>query len=145
MAAWTKPSSSCAHPSVELTVRLPQTLCERIRAAPALRNLKITDLVFAEIDHQLPLGQEPDLARASTSAPLALAKIDLEERSLELKLRLKGKSAVDLLDYKRAHQALNDQELDLEVLVQSMLARFMETDKGFQAWRKAQPPNGAAS
>jgi hypothetical protein len=81
------------------------------------------------------------MAKSPAPAPLALAKIELEEKSLEVKLRLKGRSAVDLLDYKRAHQALNDQEVDVELLVQSMLARFIETDKGFQAWRKANPPN----
>ena len=80
------------------------------------------------------------MAKSPAPTPLALAKIELEEKSLEVKLRLKGRSAVDLLDYKRAHQALNDQEVDVELLVQSMLARFIETDKGFQAWRKANPP-----
>lgn len=80
------------------------------------------------------------MAKPPAPTPLALAKIELEEKSLEVKLRLKGRSAVDLLDYKRAHQALNDQEVDVELLVQSMLARFIETDKGFQAWRKANPP-----
>ena len=48
------------------------------------------------------------MAKPPTPAPLALAKIDLEEKTLEVKLRLKGKPAVDLMDYRRAHQALND-------------------------------------
>jgi hypothetical protein len=78
------------------------------------------------------------MAKAPSPTPLALPKIELEEKSLEVKFRLKGRSAVDLLDYKRAHQALNDQEVDIE-LAQSMLAKFIETDKGFQAWRKANP------
>jgi hypothetical protein len=80
------------------------------------------------------------MAKSPATIPLALAKIELEEKSLEVRLRLKGRSAVDLLDYKRAHQALNGQDVDVELLVQSMLARFIETDKGFQAWRKANPP-----
>jgi hypothetical protein len=79
------------------------------------------------------------MAKSPAPTPLALPKIELEEKSLEVKFRLKGRSAVDLLDYKRAHQALNDQDVDIEVLVQSMLAKFIETDKGFQAWRKANP------
>ena len=79
------------------------------------------------------------MAKTPAPAPLALAKVELEEKSLEVKFRLKGRAAVDLLDYKRAHQALNDQDLDIEILVQSMLARFIETDKGFQAWRKTHP------
>ena len=79
------------------------------------------------------------MAKAPSPTPLALPKIELEEKSLEVKFRLKGRSAIDLLDYKRAHQALNEQDVDIELLVQSMLAKFIETDKGFQAWRKAQP------
>jgi hypothetical protein len=79
------------------------------------------------------------MAKTRTATPLALPKIELEEKSLEVKFRLKGRAAIDLLDYKRAHQALNDQDVDIEVLVQSMLAKFIETDKGFQAWRKANP------
>ena len=79
------------------------------------------------------------MAKSPAPTPLALTKIELEEKSLEMKFRLKGRAAVDLLDYKRAHQALNDQEVDIELLVQSMLAKFIETDKGFQAWRKANP------
>ena len=84
------------------------------------------------------------MAKPPAPAPLALAKIDLEEKTLEVKLRLKGKPAVDLMDYRRTHQALNDQELDVELLVQSMLTRFMELDRGFQAWRRAHPPVEAA-
>ena len=48
------------------------------------------------------------MAKAPSPTPLALPKIELEEKSLEVKFRLKGRSAVDLLDYKRAHQALNE-------------------------------------
>ena len=79
------------------------------------------------------------MAKTRTATPLALPKIELEEKSLEVKFRLKGRAAIDLLDYRRAHQALNEQDVDIEVLVQSMLAKFIETDKGFQAWRKANP------
>jgi hypothetical protein len=82
------------------------------------------------------------MAKPPTPAPLALPKIELEEKSLEVKFRLKGRAAVDLLDYRRAHEALNGQAVDIEVLAPSMLARFIETDKGFQAWRKANPARG---
>jgi hypothetical protein len=45
------------------------------------------------------------MAKSPALAPLALPKIELEEKSLEVKFRLKGRSAVDLLDYKRASGA----------------------------------------
>lgn len=51
-----------------------------------------------------------------------------------MEVRLKDRAAVALMDYRRAHQALNDQAVDIELRVQSMRARFMETDKGFLAW-----------
>jgi len=79
------------------------------------------------------------MAKTPAQTSLALAKIELEETALELKLKLKGRPAIDLLDYRRAHQALNDQTVEIELLVQSMIARFIETDKGFQMWRKAHP------
>lgn len=71
--------------------------------------------------------------------PLALAKIDLEEKSLEVRLRLKGKAAVDLADYQRAYQAANGQAVEAEPLVLHILAAFIDADRGFQAWRKANP------
>ena len=83
------------------------------------------------------------MAKTPTPAPLALAKIDLEEKSLEVRLRLKGKPAVDLMDYLRAYQALNG-PIEAEPLVQSILTTFIEADKGFQSWRKANPARAAA-
>ncbi len=71
--------------------------------------------------------------------PLALAKIDLEEKSLEVRLRLKGKAAIDLADYQRAYQAANGQAVEAEPLVLHILAAFIDADRGFQAWRKANP------
>ncbi len=82
------------------------------------------------------------MAKTPTPAPLALAKIDLEEKSLEVRLRLKGKAAVDLMDYRRAYQALNG-PIEAEPLVQSILGAFIEADKGFQSWRKANPARAA--
>ena len=84
------------------------------------------------------------MARSASPAPLALPKIDLEEKSLEVRLRLKGKAAVDLADYQRAYQALNGAPIEAEPLIQSILAAFIEADRGFQAWRKANPPGSAS-
>jgi hypothetical protein len=72
----------------------------------------------------------------SPAPALALPKIDLEEKSVELRLRLKGKAAVDLIEYQRAYQALNGETIEAEPLVVHILATFIEADRGFQAWRK---------
>ena len=71
-----------------------------------------------------------------TKTTLALPKIDLEEKTTDLKLRLKGKLAVDLADYLRAYVETNGQPVELDQLVPHMLATFIEADRGFQAWRK---------
>ena len=55
----------------------------------------------------------------------------------DLRLRLKGKLAVDLADYLRAYAETNGgHAIELEQLVPHMLAAFIDADRGFQAWRK---------
>ena len=68
---------------------------------------------------------------------LALTRIETEEKTTDLKLRLKGKLAVDLADYLRAYVETNGQSVDLDQLVPHMLATFIEADRGFQTWRKS--------
>ena len=79
-----------------------------------------------------------------TKPTLSLAKIDLEEKVTDLRLRLRGKLAVDLVDYQRAYAQSNAQEIALEQLVPHILSTFMEAYRGFHAWRKANPVSGAA-
>ena len=71
------------------------------------------------------------------STTLALARIETEEKTTDLKLRLKGKLAVDLADYRRAYVETNGQSVELDQLVPHMLATFIEADRGFQTWRKS--------
>ena len=71
------------------------------------------------------------------STTLALTRIETEEKTTDLKLRLKGKLAVDLADYLRAYVETNGQSVDLDQLVPHMLATFIEADRGFQTWRKS--------
>ena len=68
---------------------------------------------------------------------LALPEIDLEEKVVEVKLRLKGPAAVELLDYQRAYKALKGKAVELDPMVAGVVHAFIEADKGFQAWRKA--------
>ena len=71
---------------------------------------------------------------------LALGRIDLEEKVTDLRLKLRGKLAVDLADYQRAFAQSNAQQIELDQLVPHILSTFIEADRGFQAWRKANPP-----
>ena len=67
---------------------------------------------------------------------LALPKLDTEEKSLDVRLRLKGKAGVDLADYQRAYAAENG-PIETELMVAHILATFIEADRGFQAWRRS--------
>ncbi len=73
---------------------------------------------------------------------LALPRIELEEKTTDLKLRLKGRIAVGLADYLRAYGEANG-AIDLDLLVPHMLGAFMDADRGFQAWRRAASGGGS--
>ena len=115
---------------------------------PAPGQVKVGDEVHSAKNIVIATGSEPsslpgvtvdeETVVTSTGA-LALGKIDLEEKTTDLRLKLKGKLAVDLADYQRAFAQANDQSLELDQLVPHILAAFIDADKGFQAWRKAQP------
>ncbi len=82
------------------------------------------------------------MAKAPTT--LALPKLDREEKTLDLRLRLKGKAAVDLLDYQKLYEADHGESLETELLIQHILATFLDRDKAFQARRKAAPAGGSS-
>lgn len=71
--------------------------------------------------------------------PIALGKLDLEEKTLEVKLRFKGKAAQDIADYQRAYQAAHGSGVEAEPLILNIVQGHIDGDKGFQAWRKANP------
>ena len=71
------------------------------------------------------------MAKAQTNT-LALARIDTEEKLLDVRLRLKGKAALDLADYQRAYAATTGESVEPETLILHILAAF-------QTWRKANP------
>ncbi len=75
----------------------------------------------------------------SPSPPIALAKLDLDEKSLEVRLRFKGKPASDVIDYLRAYQAAHGHAVEAEPLILKIVHDHIEADKGFQAWRRANP------
>jgi hypothetical protein len=76
------------------------------------------------------------VARPSTTS-LAISRIETEEKTTDLRLRLKGRLAVDLADYLRAYAETNGgHAVELDQLVPHMLAAFIEADRGFQSWRR---------
>jgi hypothetical protein len=84
------------------------------------------------------------VARTSTTS-LAVTRIETEEKTTDLRLRLKGKLAVDLADYLRAYVETNGgHAVELDQLVPHMLAAFIEADRGFQTWRKSANSKAAA-
>jgi hypothetical protein len=82
------------------------------------------------------------MARPSALS-LSVPRIDTEEKTTDLRLRLKGKLAVDLADYLRAYVETNGQTVELDQLVPHMLATFMDADRGFQSWRKTAASSGS--
>lgn len=83
------------------------------------------------------------MARKPTSG-LALSKIDTDDRTTDLKLRIKGKLSADLQAYAQAYQDTHGQPIELEILAIHMLADYIANDRGFQAWRKGQQAKAAA-
>ena len=71
-----------------------------------------------------------------TPSSLALPKFDREEKSLDLRLRLKGRSALDLLEYQKAYETDHGESIDTDLLAQHIIATFLERDRAFQARRK---------
>lgn len=72
-----------------------------------------------------------------TPPELAIPKLDKEEKSLDLRLRLRGRAALDLIDYGKAYEATHGEPIDPELLAQHIIATFLERDRAFQTRRKA--------
>lgn len=79
------------------------------------------------------------MAKAPTA--LALPKLDREEKVLDLKLRLKGRAAVDLAEYQKAYETDHGEKIETDLLAQHIIATFLERDKAFQARLKTAAPS----
>ncbi len=85
-------------------------------------------------------------AQKPSKAPkpaVALAKVTLHDKILELKVKLTGEAAVLFADYQRAYQVQHGEAVDQGVLASQMLAAFIDADRGFAAWRRANPESAA--
>ena len=69
-------------------------------------------------------------------ASLALPKLDKEEKTLDLRLRLKGRAAVDYLEYQKAYEAAHGEAIDSELLAQHIIVTFLARDRAFQTFRR---------
>jgi hypothetical protein len=89
----------------------------------------------------LSLTIEPPRARAPKPA-VAISRIGAEPAPLEIKVRLTGDLAQAFKDYQRAYQARHGEPVEAGLLTAQMIAAFIEADRGFLAWRKANPEAG---
>ena len=80
----------------------------------------------------------PNGARAGKPI-VALGKIGGSAPPVELKIRLTGDIAATFADYQRAYHQAHGEAPDKDALGGHMLAAFMESDKGFAAWRRTNP------
>jgi hypothetical protein len=71
--------------------------------------------------------------------PVGLGKIEREEKTVEVRLRFKGRAAADLLDFQRAYQARHSEAVDPGPLVQHIVQTHIDADEGFQSWRRENP------
>jgi hypothetical protein len=86
------------------------------------------------------LPPTPETARGRAPKPaVLLPKISAECAPLEIKARLTGELASAFKDYQRAYQVRHGEPIEAGVLAAQMVAAFIETDRGFHAWRKANP------
>jgi hypothetical protein len=80
-----------------------------------------------------------------SSAPVALARIETDDQSVDLRLKLRGRLATELGAYREAYAEAHGHPVDLETLAPQMLAAFMASDRGFQTWRKRRSQERAAT
>lgn len=81
----------------------------------------------------------------SAARPVALARIETDDQSVDLRLKLKGKLASELAAYREAYAEAHGHPVDLETLAPQMLASFMAADRGFQGWRRRRSQEREAS
>lgn len=85
---------------------------------------------------------EPSRGRAPKPA-VALSKLGGALPPIELKVRLAGEMAAAFADYQRAYQLTHGEAADPGALASQMVTAFIESDRGFVAWRKHNPDTGA--
>lgn len=81
----------------------------------------------------------------SAAKPVALARIETDEQTVDLRLKLKGKLGAELNAYRDAYAEAHGHPVDLETLAPQMLAGFMANDRGFQGWLKRRNQDREAS
>lgn len=81
----------------------------------------------------------------SAAKPVGLARIETDDQSVDLRLKLKGKLAAELAAYREAYAEAHGQSVELESLAPQMLASFMAADRGFQSWLRSRSRQGEPS
>ena len=68
----------------------------------------------------------------------------MEVPEQKVRLRLPGRLAADLEDYRELYARVHGQEIEMPALIEGMLEQFLESDRAFQRYRKrsARRPEG---
>jgi hypothetical protein len=81
-----------------------------------------------------------------TGSTIKLRPQEPEIPERKVRLRLPGRLAADLDDYRALYAQAHGQEIELAVLIEGILEQFMASDRAFQRrQRTKQPAVGASS
>lgn len=61
-----------------------------------------------------------------------------------VRLRINGRLAADLDDYRALYARTHGTEIELPALIEGILAHFLETDRGFSRGKRGSEPVGQA-
>jgi hypothetical protein len=75
---------------------------------------------------------------AKPQKAVALPRIETDEGSKELKVKLMAGEIAELTSYQEAYKAAHGHALALEAMIPHMLKAFMANDKNFMSWRRSQ-------
>jgi len=94
----------------------------------------------------LPPTSDAPKAPKAPKAPrpaVNISFIAVHDKQTELKFKLTGELAAAFEEYHRAAEAVAGKALDHGFVASQMIAKHIEADKGFAAWRKANPEKAA--
>lgn len=79
-----------------------------------------------------------------TRSTIKLRPQEPEIPERKVRLRLPGRLAADLDDYRALYARAHGQEIELPALVEGILEQFLASDRAFQRHRQRKPAAGAS-
>jgi hypothetical protein len=77
-----------------------------------------------------------------TRSTIKLRPRDPEIPERKLRLRLPGRLAADLEEYRALYSSAHRQDIELPALIESILEQFLASDRAFQRRRRGTQPKG---